>query len=124
MEPNCGFTLESSDDLTDCHRWWDQELEMDMIGHETLFKLFDLHLPNEISENFSELLSIFSIEDSFTKLWTNDDMIRTIPPNMSSVSIFLVCGVHDSKKGYNVSSRVFLQSLEYHNLFLSQRLLW
>ncbi len=124
MEPDCGFTLESSDDFTYSNGWWDLELEMDVIGHQVSFKFFDLHLPEEISENFSELFSIFSIEDSFAKLWTNDDMIRTIPPNMSSVSIFLVCGVHGLKKGYDVSSRVFLQSLGYHNLFSSQRLQW
>ena len=78
----------------------------------------------EIRENLSELFSIFPIEDSFTKLWTNDDMIRTIPPNMRFIGIFLVCGVHGLKKGYDVSSRVFLQSLGYHNLFSSQRLQW
>ena len=62
-----------------------------MIGHEMSFEFFDLHLSEEISENFSELFSILSIEDSFAKLWTNDDMIGTIPPNMSSVRVFLVC---------------------------------
>jgi hypothetical protein len=51
-------------------------------------------------------------------------MIGTIPANMSSVRVFLVCRVHGLKKGYDVSSRVFLQSLGYHNLFSSQRLQW
>ncbi len=124
MEPDCGFTLESSDNLTDCHRWWDLELEVDVIRHEMSFQFFDLHLSEEIRENLSELFPIFPIEDSFTKFWTNDDMIRTIPPNMRSMGIFLVCGVHGLKKGYDVSSRVFLQSLGYHNLFSSQRLQW
>ena len=124
MEPNCGLTLESSDDFTYCNGWWDLELEVNMIRHEMSFEFLDLHLSEKISQYPSELFSIFSIQDSFTKLWTNDDMIGTIPPNMSSVRVFLVCGVHGLKKGYDVSSRVFLQSLEYHNLFSSQRLQW
>ena len=124
MEPDCGFTLESSDDFAYCNRWWDFELEVNVIRHQMSFEFLDLHLPQEISDNFSELFSIFSIENSFTKLWTNDDMIRTIPSDMSSMSVFLICGVHGLKKGYDVSSRVFLQSLGYHNLFSSQRLQW
>lgn len=124
MEPYCGFTFESSDDFTYCNGRRDLELEVNVIWHQMSFQFFDLHLSEKISQYLSELFSIFSIKDSFTKLWTNDDMIGTIPPNMSSVCIFLVCGVHGLKKGYDVSSRVFLQSLGYHNLFSSQRLQW
>jgi hypothetical protein len=90
MEPNCRLTLESSDYFAYCNGWWDFQLEMNVIGHEMSFEFFDFHLSKEISENFSEMFSIFPIEDSFTKLWTNDDMIGTIPPNMSSVSVFLI----------------------------------
>jgi hypothetical protein len=90
MESNCGLTLESSDDFAYCNGWWSLELKMDVIRHEMSFEFLDFHLSEEISENFSELFSIFPIEDSFTKLWTNDDMIGTIPPNMSSVSVFLI----------------------------------
>lgn len=124
MESNCGLALESSDDFTYCNGWWNLELKVNMIGHEMSFKFLDLHFPQKINENLSELFSIFSIEDSFAKLWTNDNMISTIPSNMRSMGIFLVCGVHGLKKGYDVSSRVFLQSLGYHNLFSSQRLQW
>lgn len=93
---------------------------MNVIRHKMSFELLDLHLSEKIREDISELFSIFPIKNSFAKLWTNDDMIGTIPPNMSSMGIFLACGVHGLKKGYDVSSGVFLQSLEYHNLFSSQ----
>lgn len=124
MESYGGLTLESSDNSWDSERRWNLQLKVDMIRHEVTFKFFDLQFSQEIIENVSELFFVFSVDDSFTKLWTNNDVIGTIPTNMRSMGIFLVWWVHVLKKGYDVPSSVFLQSLEYHNLFSVQLLLW
>ena len=92
-------------------------MKVDVIWHEMTFEFFYFEFLEEISDNSSELFLEFTIDDSFTKLWTKYYMIRTIPLDVSSMGVFLDIGVHGLKKGYDVSSRVFLQSLEYHNLF-------
>ena len=124
MEPYSRLTLESSDNFSHSKRGWDLELEMNVIWHEVTFKFLDLEFMEKVIENISELFSVFAIDDFFTKFWTNNDVISTIPTNMRSMGIFLVCGVHSLKKGYDVPSSVFLQSLEYHNLFSIQLIPW
>ena len=60
-------------------------MKMNMIGHKMTFKLFYLHFFEKCCDDFSEIFFVFSIDDSFTKLWTKYYVIGTIPSDVRSM---------------------------------------
>jgi len=114
------LSFEVSHEACDGHSRRYLHLKVNVIWHEVTLQFFYFEFFEKIGDNSSELFFEFSIDDFLPKLWTKYYVIRTIPLDVSSMGIFLNIGVHGLKKGYDVSSRGFLQSLEYHNLFSFQ----